>query len=259
MSQEVIIQGYLSYPHLFTPRQVTNAQGVTSGDPKFSANVIALPGFDWGPVQAAIALATNEWNLKNPQKPVPQGARMPLEQVTEGPYTGSWQLKASSSQDRRPQIVGLNPQIPISPQEISAIFPGCLVNMWVRIYGYGVMDVGITAAFNGLQIVSTAADLPRLDNSRNAAEVFQVIAGAPPATAGQPMQPMQPAQQPVTMQPPQTMQPATQPAMQPMQPATQPATQPVQPGQMQPAMQPVAAPAAAVQPGAPAGALPWAQ
>ena len=241
MSQDMVIQGWLSYPHLFTPRQV---QG--TGDPKYSANVIVAPNFDWAPIQAGIAAAFQE---KFPGKVMDASVRMPLDQVKDGPYAGYFQMKTSSAQDRRPQVVGANPSLPMGPQEMGQIFPGCLVNIWFRLFGYDHMGLGVSAGLNGVQIVSTDANLPRLDSSKDASEIFGVIAGAPAPTAQAP-----------GMAPPVQTQPAPVAAPVQVQPApVQPAAAPVQPAPVQPAAAtaPVQ-PAGAVAPGAP-GAMPWAQ
>ena len=262
MSQDMVVQGWLSYPHLFTPRQV---QG--SGDPKYSANVIVAPNFDWAPIQAAIAAAFTE---KFPGKVMDASVRMPLDQVKEGPYAGYFQLKTSSAQDRRPQVVGANPSLPMGPQELGQIFPGCLVNVWFRLFGYDHMGLGVSAGLNGVQIVSTDASLARLDSSKDASEIFSVVAGAPAPTAQAPGMPAQqppqqvapPVQPQQVQQPPQQVAPPVQPPVQqpPVQqpPVQQPPQQvaPVQQPPQQVAPQPQQP--GAVAPGAP-GAMPWAQ
>jgi len=182
MSQDLVIQGaVLSYPHLFQPRQVNN-----QGEPKYSCNLILPQDFDWAPLQEAIQSAiTAKW---------PQGAprftRESWEQVTEGPYVGWWQLKASSKAERPPQVV-MGDRQPAGPHQQGEFFPGCNVNAYIRAFGYDTMGAGVSFGLNAIQLLSNAADLPRLDNTKPIDEVFQEVPGAPASTAPVPGGPVQ--------------------------------------------------------------------
>lgn len=264
MSQDLVVQGFLSYPHLFTPRQVNN-----QGEPKYSCNIIVPQNFDWGPFQAAIA---EGWNAKFPGQAMPQNVKQPFDQVTEGPYAGFWQIKASTKQERPPQVVMQNRE-KVAPHQQGELFPGCVVNAYIRVYGYDTMGQGVAAGLNAIQLVSGDASLPRLDNAKPIEQVFEVIPGGPAATAQNPGANVSPANMGAGGP---AGGPAGQPAMagQPQQGMVdpnagyqQPAPQ-QQPVQQQPVQQqqyPTQGPAGGVAPGAPAQgpaggpAQPWNQ
>jgi hypothetical protein len=238
MTVEVRLENcFLSYPHLFTPRRVNE-----KSDPKYSANLILPPSFNWTPVQLAVeeAIATKFGNK------VPTNLAMPWDIVEDGPYAGYYQIKASSQAERPPRVVTQDRR-DAGPHEQQMFFPGAVVNAYVRMFGYDTAgNRGVAAGLNGIQLVNCGNDLPRLDSSKTAEQMFDVVPGAPAPTAqhpgmpaqGQPMQPQYPPQgQP--QYPPQGQQypPQGQPQQYPQQypPQGQP-MQPQYPQQGQPPM-----------------------
>ncbi len=269
MSQDFVIENaVLSYPHLFQP---SVAKGSTEA--RYGAALILPPSFNWDQCQQAIQEAiAAEW----PQGVDQSKLRTPYEQVTEGPYAGSWQLKAYRKQDNGPpQVVMQDPNVKVGPHQAGEFFAGAIVNAYVRAYGYP--QGGVSLYLNAVQLVNNDANLPRLDNQKAATEVFQTVPGGPAATAGVAGQPagFPGGQQPagasagaygVSGQPQQAAAPAGGPGMMPAGmpaqavPAAQPAAQPAQampqgvPGSGVPTGAPTAAPA-----GQPPAGMPWNQ
>ena len=195
MATNVVIQGVLSYPHLFVPR------AYQAGDePKYSASIIITdPAFDWTAVQAANAEALAAAFPAG----APANVKTPFSQVKDGPYAGMWQITATAKQDRPPELVDQRVQ-PIMDQ--SHLFAGCVVKAAINAFGYAG---GSSFGLNKIQLVSNDASLPRLDGGKSAAETFEVIPGGPVATAQQPGAPV--AAQPMAQ--PAMAQPVAQPAM----------------------------------------------
>lgn len=262
MSQDFVIEGaVLSYPHLF---QASVAKG--SSEARFGASLILPENYDWSQCQQAIQEAiAAQW----PQGTDQSKLRMPFDVVNEGPYAGRYQMKAYSKADRPPQIVMQNPAVKAGPHQSGEFFAGCIVNAYVRAFGYE--QGGVSLNLNAVQLVNNDASLPRLDSQRAATEVFQNIPGGPAPTAGVPgagfpgAQPGVPAgagsAQPAMAQPAPVGQPS--PGMMPAGMPTQavPAAAPAMPAQgAYPGV-----PGAGVPTGAPTGpanapaGMPWNQ
>jgi len=191
MSQDLVLENVvISYPTLFVPKQING-----KGDPKFSATLILPANFDWGRVQAAAQEAiTAKFGAS-----VPANLRMPWKDATEDGFPGQFKVNAYS--DRAIQVVDQQVQ-PVMDQ--NQIFAGCIVNAYIRLYGYPNNGGGVAAGLNIIQIVNNTT-VTRLDNAKSAKEVFQPIAGAPPplaaAPAGYAPQPGAPVQQNYAPQP----------------------------------------------------------
>jgi len=233
MSISLLIQGVISYPHVFA------ARAYQAGDePRFSCSIIPTdPNFDWNAVQTAINEASLATHGSNP----PAGLASPLSQVKDGPYAGMWQITATAKEAQPPEIVDGN----IKPLANNGqLFAGCVCNFDIKAFAY---PKGVSTGLNKIQLVDNGPHLPRLDGGKSAEEVFSVV----PMTVASPLggptgQPAQVQQQPQQAQPqqaqpmqqqPQQAQPMQQPMQQPVQ--QQPMQQPVQqqPQQAQP-MQP---------------------
>ncbi len=226
MATNVVVQGVLSFPHLFQPRAYQ-----AGDDPKYSCSIVIIdPAFDWAAVQAADAEAlANQFGAA-----VPPTRKSPFSQVKDGPYAGMWQITATAKADRPPELVDQQVQ-PIMGQ--NQLFAGCIVNAAINAFGYAG---GSSFGLNKIQLVNSDASLPRLDGGKTAAETFEVVAGAPPALA-----------QPAMVQPAMAQPAMAQPAM--AQPAM--AAGPAIAGAPPAIAQPAAGPAVAV--GAPGQVAPW--
>ena len=257
MSQDFVIEGaVLSYPHIFQP---SVAQGASEA--RFGASLILPENYDWTQCQQALQEAISaQW----PQG-APNNLRMPFDQVSDGVYAGRFQLKAYSKADKPPQVVMQNPAVKAGPHQAGEFFPGCIVNAYVRAFGY--QQGGVSLNLNAIQLVSNDANLPRLDSQRAATEVFQTVPGGPAPTAGVPGNGAQfpGAGQPMG-QPAPGPGPGMMPAGMPSQavPNAAPATQapagmpPGVPGAGVPTGAPTVAPAGAPAGQPPAG-MPWNQ
>lgn len=262
MSQEIIItNGILNWCQLFEPKQY---QG--KGEPKYSCDIILPENFDWTALQQAAAEA---WQAKYPQVQMTTAHKMPwLDKnlqpkiMPDGPYAGRYFITASSDVKSIPQVVMQNPKIIATAHNRGSFFSGAVVNFWGRCFGYEGTPNGVSIGINGVQLVSDDPNLPRMDNQKNAAEVFQTVPGGPAATAATPggMPQGMPQGQPQGM--PQGMPqgqpqgvPQGQSAGFPAGAAQQPSVQGF-PAGAQPAQQPVANPTGVVQQGMPGAGVP---
>lgn len=171
MAQELALQNVIiNYPNLFDAKQING-----TGDPKFSATLILPVDFDWGPVQQSVneAIAA-KWGA-NP----PAGIKMPWTDAGPDGFPNQFLCKAYSGVDRPPQVAD---QLVQPVMDRGLIFSGCLVNAYVRFYGYPNNGGGIAVGLNGIMLVDNV-NVTRLDNRKDLKEVFQPIAGAPAATA----------------------------------------------------------------------------
>lgn len=246
MAQDIVLTGIISYPNVFVPKQINGR-----GDPKFSATLILDPATDWAAAQACVQEAIA---AKFPQG-APANLRMPFQPADEDGFPGQWKIHAYG--DRQPQVVDQRVQ-PVMDQ--NQLFAGCKVNMYVRFYGYDASgNRGVGVGLNAVQILDNV-NVKRLDNSKDAKDVFQAVPGAPAQLA--PTAYSQPPGGAVPPGPPQQQQ---YPGTPPQQPGYAP--NPAGPGAGYPAAPPgppAGAPPAAgypsspPQPGAP-GAMPWMQ
>ena len=227
MSTDIVLKGIIKFPNLFEARQINGR-----GKPKYSAILILDPGTDWNALNATIQEALAE----KFDRGLPQHWAYPVQDATEDGFPGQGLIKAYSNEEYPPQVVDqhLNKVL-----DKGAIFGGCLVNAYIRFYGYDESgNRGVGCGLNAVQIIDNV-NVTRLDNRKDAAQVFQAIPGAPVQTA--PTAYSQPQQQ--GFQPPnQGQAPAyTGPDPTGGQPPPQQGFQPPGPGQ------------APVPPGAPQG------
>ena len=255
MAQDIVLTGIISYPTLFEPKQING-----KGDPKFSGTLILDPATDWNALNACIqeAIGSKFGNQ------VPANLRQPIVPADEDGFPGMWKIHAYSDAERAPQVVDQRVQ-PVMDR--SQIFAGCKVNMYVRFYGYDTSgNKGLAVALNAVMIVDNI-NVTRLDNRRDAKDVFKPVPGAPAPLA--PTAYSAPGGAPGMYPPPP--QPQTPPGYgQPQQPvyapnpamptAGGPAVPPGPPAAAQPA---AGHPSNPAYPGAPAPgpnpAMPWLQ
>jgi len=229
MSQELILKNaIISYPNLFVAQQINH-----QGDPKFSATFILPADFDWAAANVAIedAIAAAKAVGKLPATATSTNIKIPWQDATGDGFPGQWLAKSYG--DRMPQVVDQSVQ-PIIDQNL--IFAGCIVNAYVKLVGYNQNGGGVSVRLNGVQIVQNT-NVARLDNVKDVKDVFQPVAGGPPASAPMPggyPQPGAPAQagQPATYAPPvQAGPPGIVPAGAPGVPQNAPQPGAVPPGQ----------------------------
>jgi hypothetical protein len=241
MAQDIVLTGIISYPTFFEPRQING-----KGNPKFSGTLILDEGTDWNGVNACIQEALTAKFGTN----IPPQWKNPIQPADAEGFPGRWLIRCYSDADKPPQVTDQRVQ-PVMDR--SQIFAGCKVNLYVRFYGYSTSgNNGVGVGLNAVQIVDNV-NVTRLDNTKDAKDVFQAIPGAPAQTA--PTAYSQPAGQPPGAVPPGA--PGSVPP-----PTTGPSDYPPQagPGDYPPQAGPgVAAPAAggpAVPPGPGAAAAP---
>ena len=234
MSQEIVLEGcIISYPKIFVPEQIDGA-----GDPKHQAQLILPANAPWDILNACVAEAIASKFGATP----PAGLKMPWKDATEKGFPGQFLVSAYSDASSPPQVTDQAVQ-PLMDR--GKIFSGCIVNAYVRFYGYKQQGGGVTLWLNAIQIVDNV-NVTRLDNTKAAKDVFQPIAGAPPATAVMPPAAATGYAPPAAVPPVGYAQPGI-PATAPQPAATGYA--PPQPGvPPQPGI-----PATAPQPGAPVG------
>ena len=173
MADYIIQDVILSYPNLWEPKQYKG-----TGKPRYSANFIFPANYDFTVIMQQIEQAKAEAGL-------PANCHIPLSQVEDGPYKGQWQI-AAYAYNYAPQVVdqALNPVM-----DKSQVFAGCKVNANIDIYAYTNVGSGVSAGLKHVMIVDNSDAMPRLDNRRDAADVFSAVQGAPAPTApvmGQP-------------------------------------------------------------------------
>lgn len=263
MAQDIVLSGIISYPHLFTPQQING-----KGDPKFSCTLILDANTDWGAANTALqeALATKFGNA------VPQHYKQPFQDASGDGFPGQFKINLYSDADKPPQVMNQAVQPLLDP---AAIFAGCKVNVYLRLYGYSTSgNNGVGCGLNAVQLVDNV-NVTRLDNRVDAKNVFQSVPGAPaqlaPTAYSQPQgqapgfpQQQQPGIPPGAPQatPPQQQgyapNPAAPPAGYPAAPPGPPAGAPPAAGYPSSQGGPAAAPGGPVPPGAP-GQMPWMQ
>ena len=219
MAQDIVLKGIISYPNVFEAKQING-----KGDPKFSASIILDPQTDWAAVQACVqeALVT-----KFGVGSIPQNYKSPFSQADEDGFPGLWLIHGYS--DRPVQVTDQRVQ-PVMDR--SQVFAGCVVNVYVRFYGFdNAGNKGVGVGLNAVQIVDNV-NVKLLDNTKDAKDVFKPIAGAPPALAptafsqpGAPVAPGAPQAFPTATPGPAAVAP------------TGPATSPSNPGPAMPWMQ----------------------
>jgi hypothetical protein len=195
--------GVLSYPHLFTAQK---AQEEGKKD-KFGATVIFFPtgadlsrydeatakmlaNADLKPLQeAAAAAAVAKWGdkamdmfrrnaLKSPFRK--EGDSYGTSMAEKGYPEGCVFINVRS--DSRPQVVSRLPGPDGKPQIIvdaGAVYPGCLVRVSVRAFGYDVS--GNKGVSFGLNNVQKWAEGPRMDKRMDASAEFDADLTAAPA------------------------------------------------------------------------------
>lgn len=161
----------ISYPHLFTPRA-----GPNGGEPKFSASFILEEGHDLQPLQQAIIKAGKE-EFGGRFKEMLQKGQLKM------PIRSDWESKGypensrffSARSKHKPGVVDRYADADGNPVEItdpSKIYPGCVVNVSVRAYGYQNVTKGVGFALNNIQFVG---DGERLDGRMRAADEFEPL------------------------------------------------------------------------------------
>lgn len=145
----------LSYPQLFTPRQVRG-----EGKPKYSASLIIDPRTQKPQLeamhQAIIAACDKAWpkgEWKEKRKGGDMKFRWPLregdkDRPGEMGYVGMYYVNAKS--DQAPMVVDQNVQAVLDQ---SKIYPGLIVNALINFFPYNNMSTGVAAGLNGIQIV----------------------------------------------------------------------------------------------------------
>lgn len=166
MSQDIVLNGIISYPKLFEAQQI-NGQG----DPKFTCRLILDPTTDWNAVNACVQEAIR---VKWPQG-APANLAMPFHDARDDGFAGQYYLNASSNAESPPQVVDQN----VNPVlDRSKLFAGCRVACYLRFAGYDNLGKGVGVYVNAVQIIDNV-NVTRLDKRVDAKAVFKPIPGAP--------------------------------------------------------------------------------
>jgi hypothetical protein len=157
--------GILSYPNLFT----------TQKNDKYSAVLVFQREEDLAPIRAALRAAGEKFFgdklpalLKSSSfKVVLKGKELAQEKYG-GQITGAVGF-VNMYATRKPQVVGPD----LAPIEESRVYPGCRARAYVNAYAWANDNgKGLSLGLNAIQIVG---DGPRLDNRKDASEVFDAV------------------------------------------------------------------------------------
>ncbi len=136
MPQEIVIEGaIITWPKLFTPEQIDGA-----GDPKFQAKLILPANAPWDLLNACV----NEATAAKFPNGAPAGLTLPWKDATNDGFPGQFFINAYSGAGDPPQVTDQAVQ-PLMDR--SKIFSGCIVNAYVRFYGYPQQGGGIAVFY----------------------------------------------------------------------------------------------------------------
>ncbi len=168
----------VSYPHLFKPQAMGNS------DPKYSITMLFKKSEDLSAIKLAIkhakidAFGADSANWpRDIKSPVSDGDEPDRKsgKVKEG-YEDCWVIKATSSADIKPGVVGRNEKVPI--EDPAEIYAGCYARaqVFARVWewpenskNYGVQFI--------LDHVQKVRDGKSLASRKGASEVFSPLTG----------------------------------------------------------------------------------
>lgn len=217
------IKGILSFPTLFQPKPVKDAQGNPTGDAKFSATLL-LPPTDpqLAALQAEVEQAkANTFPSGFPAKGdlclVPYDTKYAGKDYYDPRFTGWYVFSCTAKADDKPAVVDMQHQ-PIV--DSSVVCSGAVVWLNAGISGYTKGTGGVGGWLNGIMATGELSEYGRLDGKPS---VDQMFAGVGDAPAAAPQAPVTPAPQaPVAATPPPTAPAAPTPPVPPAAPPAAP-------------------------------------
>jgi len=167
MSQDIVLEGIINFPTVFEPQQIDG-----KGEPKYSCTLILDPRTDWNAVQACV----NEAIVAKFGNQIPSDLKMPFTLTEQPEFQGRYEIHAYGYSNRPIQVVDAN----VNPiLDRSMVFSGCKAQMYVRFRAYNTSgNRGVGVDFYALQIVDNV-NVKRLDNAKDAKDVFKAVPGAP--------------------------------------------------------------------------------
>lgn len=166
---QVKVKGILSYPHLFTPRAVTQGD-----DPKYSANVLL---HESDPQIQSVRQAIETEKANGWPNGFPHNGRECLTPSQQ--YPGYYEIRANAKADSKPAVVDGSLQPVLDP---ALVVPGEIVWMAFNTFPYNLTtSKGVGAGLNAVMITGELGSLGRLDSRPTIEETFGDVASGAPA------------------------------------------------------------------------------
>lgn len=193
------VKGILSFANLFQARQLKDAAGNGTGDPKFGMALLLAPNDPQvAMIQATVAQATKD------TFPSGMGNKSDVcfslydekyrgKDYYDPRFSGYWVLNATAKESDRPAVVTQTMQKIIDP---GAVYSGMVVYASVNIGGYTKGTGGIGCWINGVMVTDEEPPFGRLDNKPSVEQMFAKVLGgtaaAPVSTPPAPPAPLAP-------------------------------------------------------------------
>lgn len=177
------VKGIISFPTLFTPKPVRDAQGNPTGDAKYSLQLLLPPNDpQLSAVQAEVNTASaNTFPSGFPAKAdkclAPYDEKYKGKDYYDPRFSGWWVLGCTAKAEDKPAVVDANLQPLMDP---GAVFSGAVVWVHLGISGYTKGTGGVGGWLNGVMLTNEEPPMGRLDNKPS---VEQMFSGVDVATA----------------------------------------------------------------------------
>lgn len=200
MATQIKLKGILSYPHLFTPRVVSQGD-----DPKYSTSVLIRKD---DPQLAQIQAIVDQEKANTFPSGFPAAGKCCLKDcaVVDGykddPRLHNYMVVNANNADK-PQVVDMGTLGPL--MDPAMIYAGCVAWISIGIQGYNKpVNKGVGAYVNGVMPTGEEGELGRIDGRPTAAQMFGDVSGgqAPAPVAPVAPAPTAPQAAPAPMAPP---------------------------------------------------------
>ena len=202
------LKGILSFPTLFQPKPVKDAQGNPTGDAKFSATILLpptdpqLPALQAEVEQAKVNTFPSGWPAKADVCLVPYDTKYAGKDYYDPRFTGWWVFSCTAKQDDKPAVVDMQHQ-PIV--DASVVCSGAVVWLNAGISGYTKGTGGVGGWLNGIMATGELSEFGRLDGKPSVDQMFANVGDAPaapaaPVTPAAPTPPVPPTTPPAAPQ-----------------------------------------------------------
>lgn len=194
------IKGILSFPTLFQPKPVRDAQGNPTGDAKFSATILLGPN---DPQLAAIQQEVEQAKANTfpsgfPAKAdvclVPYDAKYAGKDYYDPRFTGYWVFSCTAKSDDKPAVVDMARQPIVDAGQVCS---GSIVYLNAGISGYTKGTGGVGGWLNGVMATGELCEFGRLDGKPSVDQMFANVdvgdaTTTPSATSAAPQAPAAP-------------------------------------------------------------------
>ena len=184
MSIRIKVRGILSYPHLFSPREV-----VKGGPPKYSTGLlIAKTDTEMvSRVQNAFDEAIRDGFPSGAPRKMKSTLKDAAEEFPDRVDTLGGYYYISTYSLEQPPVVDQSLSPVIEPGQV---YPGLMAWVALGVFTYKGPPPGVSAAVNGVMLTGEEGPLGRLDNKPSVEELFGELAteGTAPAPAPAPAQ-----------------------------------------------------------------------